>query len=237
MQGISTSNLLKLPLFGGLTAEELSKLNRHLRLKTVSAGGSITLAGQSIQEIYIILKGVVHIQLDQANGTPVILAILEPGELVDITSPVGKKVYLTSAVAKEDTTLLWIDYAVFQEYLRTIPVLALNLVGILTNRLRLTYKKLQLLSAKEVHERVAGHLIALAEKYGQQRTNGEVYISRRFTQSELADLVGASRVRVNQAIALFKSHCYISIDQHHCITIRDSVALNTIAGLCWYPFV
>src|SRR5690348_7130728 len=103
MHGISTSNLLKLPLFRGLTTEELSKLNRHLRLKAVSAGGSITLAGQSIQEIYIILKGVVHIQLDQANGTPVILAILEPGDLVDITSLVGKIVYLTSAVAKEDT--------------------------------------------------------------------------------------------------------------------------------------
>jgi CRP/FNR family transcriptional regulator, cyclic AMP receptor protein len=237
MHGISTSNLLKLPLFQGLTAEELSKLNRHLRLKTVLAGGSIILAGQSIQEVYIILKGVVHIQLDQASGLPVVLAILEPGEMINTAGRVGQIVYLTSAVAKEDTTLLWIDYVVFQEYLRTVPILAINLVDILTNRLQLMYKKLQLLSAKEVHERVAGHLIALAEKYGQRLTNGEVYISRRFTQSELADLVGASRVRVNQAIALFKSHGYISIDQHHYITIRDSAALIAIAGLCWYPFV
>ena len=237
MHSISIHSLSKLPLFQGLTDEELSKLNRCLRVKTALAGASITLAGQSSQEVYIILTGVVHLQIEQLNGTTVILAILEVGELIGITGLKDRLEYSTSAVAKEEATLLWIDYAVFREYLSTIPVLAFNLTGILANQLRITYKKLQLLAAREVHERVAGHLIVLAEKYGQQYDNGEVYIPRRLTQSELADHVSASRVRVNQAIALFKRCRYISIDRHFYFTIHDLAALAAVAGICWYPIV
>ncbi|GHO88865.1 Crp/Fnr family transcriptional regulator [Dictyobacter formicarum] len=235
MQSISTLTLSELPLFRGLTVEDLTKLKCHLHLKTVSAGANINLVGQSDQALYIILSGVVHLQIDQLNGTIVILATLEPGEIIDNLGMTDKLEYPTSAVAREDTTLLWMNYSVFREHLNTMPVLAFNLIGMMTNRLHVMYKKLQLLAAREVHERVAGHLIALAEKYGQQRDNGEVYVPRRFTQSELADHVGASRVRVNQAVALFKRCRYISIDKHLYITIYDVAALAAIAGYIGAP--
>ena len=41
------------------------------------------------------------------------------------------------------------------------------------------------------------------------------------TQSDLAALVGASRVRVNQAIAFFKRRGCISVEADHRITIHD----------------
>lgn len=231
MRSLSIATLSQLPLFQGLTADELVKLVRYIRMKNALAGTRITLAGQSIQEIYIVLSGVVHLQMDQLNGTVVILAILETGEILNVASLGEQTEYPTSAVAKEDTTLLWLDYVVFRECLGTMPTLSFNLSMLLARRLYLTYKKLRLLAAKEVHERVAGHLIDLAEKYGQTSINGEIYIHQRLTQSELADHVGASRVRVNQAIALFKQQHYISIDQHLCVTIHNSFALMSVAGL------
>lgn len=231
MQRLPIATLSQLPLFQGLKADELVMLARYIRMKSALAGTRITLAGQNIQEIYIVLSGVVHLQIEQLNGTAVILAILETGEILNVASLGERTEYPTSAVAKEDSILLWIDYAVFREYLGTMPVLSFNLSTLLARRLYVTYKKLRLLAAKEVHERVAGHLIDLAEKYGKTSKNGEIFIHRRLTQSELADHVGASRVRVNQAIALFKQQRYISIDQRLCITIHNSPALMSIAGL------
>jgi DNA-binding GntR family transcriptional regulator len=47
----------------------------------------------------------------------------------------------------------------------------------------------------------------------------------RLTQGDFASLVGASRVRVNQALMLFKSEGYISVDAGHRITVHNERAL------------
>jgi metal-dependent hydrolase (beta-lactamase superfamily II) len=71
--------------------------------------------------------------------------------------------------------------------------------------------------------------LAFAEKYGQSSRNGEILIPIRLTQSDLADLVGASRRRVNQVIVNYKRHDYISVDGDGYISVRDREAL---ARLC-----
>jgi CRP/FNR family cyclic AMP-dependent transcriptional regulator len=47
----------------------------------------------------------------------------------------------------------------------------------------------------------------------------------RLTQGELASLVGASRVRVNQVLVFYKDSGYISVDQAYHITVRNEAAL------------
>jgi len=46
------------------------------------------------------------------------------------------------------------------------------------------------------------------------------------TQGDLAALVGASRVSVNQALAYFRKRGAISIDSKHRITVHDREALE-----------
>ncbi len=47
----------------------------------------------------------------------------------------------------------------------------------------------------------------------------------RLTQSDLASLVGASRVRVNQVLVYYKQRKYISVDRSYRITVRNRAAL------------
>ena len=54
---------------------------------------------------------------------------------------------------------------------------------------------------------------------------GEVLIPLRLTQSDLASLVGASRVRVNQVLVSYKRRKYIAVDRSYRITMRNRAAL------------
>jgi len=61
------------------------------------------------------------------------------------------------------------------------------------------------LAALDVHGRVAAQILAFAREYGEALPEVGVLIPLRLTQTDLAGLVGASRVRVNQALAAASS--------------------------------
>jgi CRP-like cAMP-binding protein len=66
---------------------------------------------------------------------------------------------------------------------------------------------------------VARQILALADRYGSPAADGEVRIPLRLTQSELAEVVGASRERVNQVLGDFKQRGAIAIDADHRIRV------------------
>ena len=74
--------------------------------------------------------------------------------------------------------------------------------------------------------RVAAQLLGFAGEYGEDAPDGSTRIPLRLIQGDLAALVGASRVSVNQALAYFRKRGAISVDGKHRITIHDRQALE-----------
>ena len=77
----------------------------------------------------------------------------------------------------------------------------------------------------DVPGRVTAQLLALALEYGEPSSRNGTLIPLPLTRSDLAALVGASRVRVNQAIAFFKKRRYLSVGRERRITVHDADAL------------
>ena len=213
------------PLFQGLTASELDACRQHLRCRTFPANATVMTAEQPGEVVFVILSGCVKITTSLADGSEVMLAILSADETVgemSLTDNLGRS---ANVVTMEESTLAWMDRATFVEFLQSQPGLARNLARILSGRLRSANAQIQALATQDVHGRIARQLLSLAEQYGKPQANGEVLIPLRLTQGDLASLVGASRVRVNQALVLYKERGYISVDQSHRITVRDQDAL------------
>ncbi|MBN2149366.1 MAG: Crp/Fnr family transcriptional regulator [Anaerolineales bacterium] len=220
--------LVTLSLFNGLTPKELDALSDRLHCRAFPAGASIITVEQPGEAVYIILSGTVKVHIEQTNGNDVVLAILGPGDVVGEMSLMDSAGRSASVVTLDESTLLWIDRLSFQESLRSTPALAMNLVRILSSRVRLANEQIQTLATLDVNGRVARQLLAFADKYGEQASTGGITIPIRLTQSEIADLVGASRKRVNQVIVSFKSLGYISIAQNGCMVVHDRLALARI---------
>jgi CRP/FNR family cyclic AMP-dependent transcriptional regulator len=105
---------------------------------------------------------------------------------------------------------------------------ARNLVKILSGRVRISDQLIQALATLDVNGRVARQLLAFAEKYGVEK-DGATQIRIVLTQSDIADLVGASRKRVNQAMVLFKERGLIDTDAEGRIAIK---AREGLAKFC-----
>lgn len=222
--------LAGIPLFQGLSREQLSRFARLLRRRVAPAGANVITAEQPGGSVYIILAGTVKIHMEQADGTDVILAILGPGSTVGEMSMADNLSRSASVVTLEETVLLWMDRPTYVELLRSAPVAKDNLIAILSRRLRLANAQIQSLAALDVYGRVARQLLAFTAEYGQPQPGGGTLIPIRLTQGDLADLVGASRVRVNQVLGEYRERGYITTASNHYITVHDPDALADRLG-------
>jgi hypothetical protein len=60
--------------------------------------------------------------------------------------------------------------------------------------------------------------------YAEEGNGGGVKINLRLTQTDLAELVGASRERVNQVMVEFRQKGYLSVDSSHHIQVHQPPA-------------
>ena len=218
------TSLQNVPLFQGLQPQPLRWLQERLHRRHFGPGAQILTAGEHGTYGFILTSGTVKVSMDRPDGTSVILAILGPGEIVGDMSLVDLLGHSETVVAIEETDALAIDEADFRASLRTIPGIAQNLATVLSRRLRLANEQLLAFGTLDVHGRVGRQILVLAREYGE-RVPGGTRIPIRLTQHDLADLVGASRVRVNQVLVQYKRDGAISVDSHYRITVHRPDAL------------
>jgi CRP/FNR family cyclic AMP-dependent transcriptional regulator len=222
---VDVAALEEMPLFEGLTQEQMSYIRSLLRHKKVPPGALLMMAEDPGEVAYLILKGTVKIFVDQPDGTSVVLGLRGPGEIIGEMSLVDRHSRSASVVTQEECSLLWWDRASFETCLRTMPALSYNLLRMVARRLRLATAQIQALATLDLHGRVARQILALAEECGVSDQYGTITIPLRLTQSDLAEMVGASRVRVNEVIVDYKERTYIAVDRRHHITVIDPSAL------------
>lgn len=213
-----------LSLFRGLSAAELARVNDLLGRTRFPAGAAILTATQPGEVAYVVLDGTLKVSVVQADGRELSLAILGPGEIVGELALADQGGRSADVVALEPATLLWLDRTLFGQLRRDIPAVTENLLVLLARRVRLANAQLQAIATLDVHGRVARQLLALAEAHGEPVAGG-VRIPLRLTQGDLASLVGATRVRVNEVLVGFKRRRSVSVDARHRVTIHDRDAL------------
>jgi len=219
-----TRNLLAdIELFKGLTATQLEWVAQRAHRRVFEAGRNVLTIEQPGEAVYIILHGTVKIHIEQGERD-VIISILGAGDLLGEMSLIDSIGRSASAVTLEDSLMLWMDRLTFSYMLDNFAPVARNLVKILSSRVRLSDQLIQALATLDVNGRVARQLLAFAEKYGREK-DGATRIRIVLTQSDIADLVGASRKRVNQAMVLFKERGLIDTDAEGRIAIKNGEGL------------
>jgi len=215
----------RLPLFEGLSPGQLAEINAQLHRRTVPTGRLLMMVEDPGEVAYLILEGTVKVYVDRPDGTEIIIALRGPGEIVGEMSIVDRHSRSATVLTLEPCTLLAWDRARFAAALQTMPGLSYNLARILASRLRVATAQIQALAGLDLQGRVARQILTFAEEYGRPAGDGAVQIPLRLTQSDLAGMVGASRVRVNEVVVDFKRRGYIAVDARHRLTVHDAAAL------------
>jgi CRP/FNR family cyclic AMP-dependent transcriptional regulator len=216
---VSVEDLCKIPLFVGLAPEAIDRLSDLLQHRTVGAGVQLASAHQKSDKVYLILEGSVKVQHYTAEGAEVTLALLGPGNTVGEMGIVGPTGHSADVITRESTTLLWMDRKTFKECLESIPGLSQNLINQLIVRLRSANERIESLSILDVSGRVARQISTLAEEYGEPVADG-IRITLPLTQSDIAEMVAATRERVNHVMVRLKKDGILSVERRRVVTVH-----------------
>jgi CRP/FNR family cyclic AMP-dependent transcriptional regulator len=218
--------LRHIPLFKGLSTAQLEAIVPLLRRKNYPARYVLMSQQELGDVIYLLIRGTVKVYIERPLTADVILAICGAGEVLGELNAIDEMGHTANVETLEPSTLFVVNRHEFRQCLDTMPQLTLNIASNTIRRLRTATMQIQSLARQDVYSRVACQLVSFAEQYGEPCSDGTIFIPLRLTQSNLADLIGASRVRVNQVLNSFKRSRFISVDSSYRITIVNSEALH-----------
>lgn len=223
---LNVTQLTKIDLFNGLTPEHLEMVAQHARQRTYRTNEAIVHQDDPGETFYVILHGTVKVSKTLPDGSEVFLTLLAAGDTFGEMGLIDTGMRSADVVTQEETTLLSIDRVAFDELINTVPTFTRNLMKLLVRRLRLANVRIQAHCTLDVYGRVARQVVEFAELYGQGATDGSLTIPIRLTQGDLADLVGASRERVNQVMVYYTQRKAISVDSSYRITVHKADELR-----------
>jgi CRP/FNR family transcriptional regulator, cyclic AMP receptor protein len=227
--GSSARELLgRLPLFQGVPGEALDEIVRSVRVRGFSRGTVIFHKDDPGNQLYVILTGAVSITLPSPDGKDLVLSILSPGDFFGELSLFDEEPRSATAVAVgDDTQTLILSREAFIGPLMRYPQMALQILGLLSRRLREADALAQESALLDLPGRLARRLLELAERHGQ-REGETMRITLRLTQTDLASLVGATRVATNRQLQRFQQQGIVSWQSQH-ITLLKPSALRKLA--------
>jgi CRP-like cAMP-binding protein len=183
--------------FADAPASMLADVAASGKIRNLVRGDVLFEAGDDPDSIYVELTGRIAIALGNRpfDHRESVIALMEEGDLFGEMGMLDKSTRSAGARALETSTVLEIPYTSVLDQLNASTSLMWNVVRMLSRRLRAMDQALADSVFLDVTGRTAKRLVDLS--------GGKDEFMLPVTQEELAGMVGASRERVNKAIASF----------------------------------
>jgi len=146
------SLLRSLPLFEGLSDEDLAAIAGRLQKRSYRAGEIIFHQDDLGDSMFFIHKGHVNIHLPGEDSRRVSLKDLGQGEFFGEVALLDGEPRTASALASTNTTLLELQREALEEYLKNRPQAAMSILRSMGQRMRRTISLLDSRAAKNVDE-------------------------------------------------------------------------------------
>lgn len=192
-------------------------------------GDLISARGEPPEDWIACAKGAVRVSSTSISGKQITLTYVEPGIWFGDVSIFDGDRRTHDAYAHGDTTILCVAKADFKKILTQHVELYEALLRLHARRIRQLYGLVEDLNTLPLRARLAKQLLHLARSYGMPSLSNpdEVRIGLQLAQEELAQLLGASRQRVNQELKAMERDGAIRIEQAG-LLVRDRHALMRI---------
>ena len=192
---VDPSQLTGVALFEGLGPDQVRAVAAASTVRHLERGDLLFRQGEPADELYVVLDGRLAIATRSIDGRESMVALMEDGDLFGEMSLFDGRGRSTDARALERSELIAIPFGPLKEALEAHPHALWRVVELLAGRLRTTDEALADSVFLDVPGRTAKRLLELAGEADD--------FQLPLTQEELAGLVGASRERVNKALAQF----------------------------------
>jgi CRP/FNR family cyclic AMP-dependent transcriptional regulator len=183
--------------------------------------------GQPARGIYVVCRGRAKLTTTSAEGKIVIFRVVEPGEAAGLRGLLSDGEYEATMEILEPTRVSYIRRDDLLRLGHQFPEIADRTAFQLARNCSAAYSEIRALGfSRSTPERVARLLLSLVN--AQDGESGK-RMRIRFTQEEMAEMIGSTRESVSRQLAEFKRQKFIQL-KGSLLTILNREALESIVS-------
>lgn len=179
------------PLFSHLGGDALKQIASLCHTQQLGEGEVLFQKGDSGDALYGIRRGQIRIETGASDGSRLTLNFQGSGDVFGEIAVLDGQTRTADAIGAEPTELFVLRRADFMNHLEREPKVAIKLIELLCQRIRLASERLEESILQPLPVRLARRLCTLAEDYGSEV---------RISQEQLGVYVGAARESINRQL-------------------------------------
>jgi CRP-like cAMP-binding protein len=216
-------HLATIPLFEGLPPRHHQELGHIMTRRSFTRGQAIFSEGDEGTGFHVIISGRAKVFKLSADGKEQILHIFGAGEPIGEASVFAGQPFPANAEALEECHTFFFPRAAFVNLVKENPSLAMNMLAVLSKRLRKFTQLVEDLSLKEVPGRLAAYILYLSD-----RKKGSDQLELDVAKGQLASLLGTIPETLSRILAKMARNGLIQIRGSQ-IRILDRPTLTELA--------
>jgi CRP-like cAMP-binding protein len=211
------------PWFSKLSAPLREAILSRALVRRVPDGQLLSTRGTEAEAWCAVALGAVRVSSVSLSGKQITLTYVEPGSWFGDISLFDGLPRTHDANAHGDTTLLMVRKPDFRVLLAQHSELYEALLRLNCRRMRLMFNLVEDLNTRPLAARLAKQILLLARSYGVAQGD-EIRIGLALAQEDLAQLLGASRQRVNQELKGFEREGAVRVEPTRLVVLsRDKL--------------
>jgi len=210
-------------MFSGLPDEDIDDLMAIAVEKQVEAGEIIFSEGDAGNGFYVTIEGMIKIYKLSTEGKEQILHVFGPGEPFGEVPVFSGKAFPASAEGLKKSRVLFFPRRAFRDLIAQKPSVAMNLLAVLSMRLRNFTVQVENLSLKEVPARLAGYFLLQSEA-----NNHSDAVTLNISKGHLASFLGTIPETLSRMLKKMSQQNLIEV-QGRTIRILDRQAMEDLA--------
>ncbi|PIP69445.1 MAG: hypothetical protein COW90_10595, partial [Nitrospirae bacterium CG22_combo_CG10-13_8_21_14_all_44_11] len=164
--------LKEIPVFKSLPDNYLSRFARDFIVLQAKKGETVFYQSDSSADLYIVLEGAVRASLLNQEGHELVLAAFDKGDFFGEMSLLDGKPRSATMIAAEDSILGMLKRERFLSAVKDDPMIAIDLLSALVQRLRMADDMIESLAFLDVSQRLMKLLLQIAKAEGEKDTSG-----------------------------------------------------------------
>lgn len=218
----------KTALFGSLDLGERRSVALEMREVQYDAGQIVFGRGDPGRDIYLVANGRVRLSVLTPEGRELSFAHAEPGQIFGEIAVLDGGLRTADATAVSKVVAQTLSKGALMRLIEARATVREAVIRFLCNRLREADQQLEGIALYPIEVRLARFFLAAARQKAGAAISDRVTIDLPISQSELALLIGASRPKVNAALALLEEGG--AIERRERTFVCDIDELENIAG-------
>lgn len=162
------------------------------QLRRFQAGATLYMTGDHSSSVYILREGIARTYWTGAGGRELTVGVWLPGDIVGAPDVATGRRAL-SAAALRDVTAYEFSTESLMAASAAVPAFAWALILALSFKVRWVSMIAANLRTKDALTRLCELIVMLGDVYGEDDRSGKITLSAKFTQEELALMIGCTR--------------------------------------------